>query len=47
VGSAGDELLRNLIASIAVGTVLAMLAAFYPAWRASKMPPAAALRSDF
>lgn len=37
----------NLVLGIAVGSVLAILAAFYPAWRASKMPPAAALRSEF
>lgn len=37
----------NLLLGAAVGSVLAILAAFYPAWRAAKMPPAAALRSEF
>jgi putative ABC transport system permease protein len=30
-----------------LGGLLSVLAALYPAWRAAKMPPAAALRSEF
>ncbi|HUU55141.1 MAG TPA: FtsX-like permease family protein [Armatimonadota bacterium] len=33
--------------SVLIGGVLSILAALYPAWRAAKMPPAAALRSEF
>jgi ABC-type antimicrobial peptide transport system permease subunit len=36
-----------LIFSLLIGGVLSVLAALYPAWRAAKMPPAAALRSEF
>ena len=32
--------------AILLGTVLAVVAALYPAWRAAKMPPAAALRME-
>lgn len=33
--------------SILIGGILSLAAATYPAWRAAKMPPAAALRSEF
>ncbi len=36
-----------IIASVAIGGILSLAAALYPAWRAAKMPPAAALRSEF
>jgi ABC-type lipoprotein release transport system permease subunit len=32
---------------ILLGGILSICAALYPAWRAAKMPPAAALRSEF
>jgi ABC-type lipoprotein release transport system permease subunit len=35
------------IFALLIGGVLSILAALYPAWRAAKMPPAAALRSEF
>jgi predicted lysophospholipase L1 biosynthesis ABC-type transport system permease subunit len=35
------------IVTLLIGGVLSILAALYPAWRAAKMPPAAALRSEF
>ncbi len=45
--AAGGELGLNFLKTVVIGTILALLAAWYPAWRASKMPPAAALRSEF
>jgi hypothetical protein len=36
-----------LLGGILVGGLLSVAAALYPAWRAAKMPPAAALRSEF
>ena len=36
-----------LLLTIPLGGTLSILAALYPAWRAAKMPPAAALRSEF
>ncbi len=36
-----------LVLTIPLGGILSVLAALYPAWRAAKMPPAAALRSEF
>jgi predicted lysophospholipase L1 biosynthesis ABC-type transport system permease subunit len=36
-----------IIISVAIGGILSLAAALYPAWRAAKMPPAAALRSEF
>jgi ABC-type lipoprotein release transport system permease subunit len=35
------------LVAVAIGGTLSVLAALYPAWRAAKMPPAAALRSEF
>jgi len=35
------------IFTLLIGGILSILAALYPAWRAAKMPPAAALRSEF
>jgi predicted lysophospholipase L1 biosynthesis ABC-type transport system permease subunit len=35
-----------VIIAVVLGGVLAVLAAMYPAWRAAKMPPAAALRVE-
>jgi len=37
----------SVIASVLLGGILSILATLYPAWRAAKMPPAAALRSEF
>jgi len=37
----------GMIIGIGVGGLLSVCAALYPAWRAAKMPPAAALRSEF
>ncbi len=37
----------TVIVAIFVGGLLSVIAALYPAWRAAKMPPAAALRSEF
>jgi ABC-type antimicrobial peptide transport system permease subunit len=36
----------GVVGAVAVGGVLSVLAAMYPAWRAAKMPPAAALRVE-
>jgi hypothetical protein len=36
-----------IIGSVLMGGMLSILATLYPAWRAAKMPPAAALRSEF
>jgi ABC-type antimicrobial peptide transport system permease subunit len=44
----GDVPLWAAIAqAIVMGSGLSVLATLYPAWRAAKMPPAAALRSEF
>jgi len=40
------SLLPAIILAIVLGGLLSVLAAIYPAWRAAKMPPAAALRSE-
>jgi predicted lysophospholipase L1 biosynthesis ABC-type transport system permease subunit len=37
----------GIIISLLIGGILSIMAALYPAWRAAKMPPAAALRSEF
>jgi hypothetical protein len=36
-----------LLLAVPLGGILSILAAIYPAWRAAKMQPAAALRSEF
>ncbi len=46
-GGRGIPLWVCIVFSIVLGGVLSVLAALYPAWRAAKMPPAAALRSEF
>jgi ABC-type antimicrobial peptide transport system permease subunit len=43
----GVPLWLAVFVAIVLGGVLSVLAALYPAWRAAKMPPAAALRSEF
>jgi ABC-type antimicrobial peptide transport system permease subunit len=47
LGGAEIPLWLGIVFSILIGSTLAVLAALYPAWRAAKMPPAAALRSEF
>jgi putative ABC transport system permease protein len=47
MGSGGIPLWLTILVSIILGGLLSVLAALYPAWRAAKMPPAAALRSEF
>ncbi len=47
LGSWEVPLWLSLLFAILMGGVLSVLAALYPAWRAAKMPPAAALRSEF
>jgi ABC-type lipoprotein release transport system permease subunit len=37
----------GLVLAIPLGGILSVLASLYPSWRAAKMPPAAALRSEF
>lgn len=44
--AASGQILRSMLMSIAIGTLLSLIAAWYPAWRASKLPPAAALRHE-
>ncbi len=46
-GGAGVPMWLAFIVTLLIGGVLSILAALYPAWRAAKMPPAAALRSEF
>jgi len=36
----------GIVGAVVLGGILAVLAAIYPAWRAAKMPPAAALRVE-
>ena len=43
----GMPLWLGALVAVAIGGTLSVLAALYPAWRAAKMPPAAALRSEF
>jgi predicted lysophospholipase L1 biosynthesis ABC-type transport system permease subunit len=43
----GVPLWGALLLTIPLGGFLSVLAALYPAWRAARMPPAAALRSEF
>ena len=47
IGSVAIPLWLAVIFSLLIGGILSILAALYPAWRAAKMPPAAALRSEF
>jgi predicted lysophospholipase L1 biosynthesis ABC-type transport system permease subunit len=47
IGSLAIPLWLAVIFSLLIGAILSILAALYPAWRAAKMPPAAALRSEF
>ena len=47
LGSGGLPLWACILIGVVIGGVLSVLAALYPAWRAAKMPPAAALRSEF
>ncbi len=37
----------GIVVAVLLGGFLSVCAALYPAWRAAKMPPAAALRSEF
>jgi putative ABC transport system permease protein len=47
LGGVHVPLWAAILASIIIGGILSVMAAIYPAWRAAKMPPAAALRSEF
>lgn len=47
LGSWGVPLWLGIIFAVVIGGFLSLLASLYPAWRAAKMPPAAALRSEF
>ncbi|MBN1459481.1 MAG: ABC transporter permease [Armatimonadetes bacterium] len=47
LGGVAVPLWLGIVFSILIGAILSVLAALYPAWRAAKMPPAAALRSEF
>jgi ABC-type antimicrobial peptide transport system permease subunit len=47
LGGAAIPLWLGIVFSVLIGAILSVLAALYPAWRAAKMPPAAALRSEF
>ncbi len=47
LGSWEVPLWLSLLFAILMGGFLSVLAALYPAWRAAKMAPAAALRSEF
>lgn len=42
----GVQLLGYIFLAIVIGTLLSVLAAIYPAYRAAKLPPASALRSE-
>jgi putative ABC transport system permease protein len=43
----GLPLWLALLLTVPLGGMLSVVASIYPAWRAAKMPPAAALRSEF
>jgi len=47
VGGVAVPLWGAILVSVLLGGLLSVAAALYPAWRAAKMPPAAALRSEF
>jgi len=47
LGGTSVPLWVGIIVGLLVGSFLSVCAALYPAWRAAKMPPAAALRSEF
>ena len=47
LGGVDVPLWASIIGSVFLGGLLSILATLYPAWRAAKMPPAAALRSEF
>ena len=47
LGGVDIPLWAAIIGSVLMGGILSILATLYPAWRAAKMPPAAALRSEF
>jgi predicted lysophospholipase L1 biosynthesis ABC-type transport system permease subunit len=47
IGGTGIPLWLCIIFGVMLGGILSVLASLYPAWRAAKMPPAAALRSEF
>jgi putative ABC transport system permease protein len=47
LGGLSIPLWLGVVLSIVIGGALSILASMYPAWRAAKMPPAAALRSEF
>jgi len=46
IAGAPISLFWAVIMAIVLGGLLSVIAALYPAWRAAKMPPAAALRSE-
>jgi len=47
LGGADIRLWLAILLATVVGGTLSIAAALYPAWQAAKMPPAAALRSEF
>jgi hypothetical protein len=47
LGGSPVYLWLSIIIGVVIGGLLSICAALYPAWRAAKMPPAAALRSEF
>jgi hypothetical protein len=47
LGGTSVPLWVGIIVGLLIGSFLSVCAALYPAWRAAKMPPAAALRSEF
>jgi len=47
LGGTEIPLWLSILLAIVIGGILSIAAALYPAWQAAKMPPAAALRSEF